>query len=124
MKHAAKDADEQATSNDHNAHDMKNQGFNSPFCENVLQILDMTLPEPRFRSSAIQFGLVGTMESAPLKARKKNVLKLFMRPTLNLDHRKRSRQARRCPLRTSKVEIFIRLLLQMQNPRKQSLLTC
>ena len=71
MKHAAKDDDEQDTSNDKNANDMKNQGFNSPFCENVLQILDMTLPEPRFRSSADQFGLVRTMESAPLKARKK-----------------------------------------------------
>ena len=69
MKHAAKDDHEQATSNDHNANDMKNQGFNSPFGENVLQILDMTLPEPRFRSSAIQFRLVGTMESAPPEAR-------------------------------------------------------
>ena len=71
MQHAAKDDDEQITSNDKNANDMKNQGFNSPFCENVLQILDMTLPEPRFRSSAIQFELVGTMESAPRKAQKK-----------------------------------------------------
>ena len=69
MKHAAKYDDEQDTSNDNNANDMKNQGFNSPFCENVLRILDMTLPEPRIRSSAIQFGLVGTMESAPRKAR-------------------------------------------------------
>ena len=69
MKHAAKDDDEQDTSNDKNANDMKNQGFNSPFCENVLQILDMTLPEPRFRSSAMQFRLVGTMESAPPEAR-------------------------------------------------------
>ena len=69
MKHAAKDDHEQATSNDHNANDMKNQGFDSAFCENVLQILDMTLPEPRFRSSAIQFRLVGTMESAPPEAR-------------------------------------------------------
>ena len=64
-----KNKDEQDTSNDNNANDMKNQGFDSAFCENVLQILDMTLPEPRFRSSADQFGLVGTMESAPLEAR-------------------------------------------------------
>ena len=69
MKHAAKDDDEQDTSNDDNANDMKNQLFDGALCENVLQILDMTLPAPRFRSSAIQFGLVGTMESAPLKAR-------------------------------------------------------
>ena len=46
-----------------------------------------------------------------------------MKPNLNLDHRQRSRRDRRCPLRTSKVEIFIRLLLQMQNQRKHSLLT-
>ena len=69
MKHAAKDDDEQDTSNDDNANDMKNQWFDGAFCENVLQILGMTLPEPRFRSSAVQFGLVGTMGSAPLKAR-------------------------------------------------------
>ena len=69
MQHAAKDDDEQDTSNDKNANAMKNQGFTSPFCENVLQILGMTLPEPRFPSSAIQFRLVGTMESAPPEAR-------------------------------------------------------
>ena len=71
MQHAAKDDDEQDTSNDTNANDMKNLGFNSPFGENVLQILDMTLPGPRFRSSADQFGLAGTMESDALEARKK-----------------------------------------------------
>ena len=71
MKHAAKDEDEQDNSNDDNANGMKNQWFDNAFCENALQMLDMTLPEPRFRSSADQFGLVGTMESAPLKARKK-----------------------------------------------------
>ena len=69
MKHAAKGDDEQNTSNDDNASGMKNQWFDGAFCENVLQIPDTTLPEPRFRSSADQFGLVGTMESAPLKAR-------------------------------------------------------
>ena len=46
------------------------------------------------------------MERAPLEAHKKNVLKLLMNPYLNLNHRQRSRQARRCPLRTSKVEMF------------------
>ena len=71
MKHAAKDDDEQDTSNDDNANNMKNQWFDGGICENVLQILDMILPGPRFRSSADQVGLVGTMESAPLKARKK-----------------------------------------------------
>ena len=59
MKHAAKDCDEQ------------DKGFDGAFCEDALQILDMTLPEPRFRGSADQFGRVGTMESGPLKARKK-----------------------------------------------------
>ena len=71
MKHAAKDDDEQDTSNDDNANDMKNQWFDSAFCENVLQILDMTLPAPEFRDTADQFGLVGTMENAPRTARKK-----------------------------------------------------
>ena len=46
-----------------------------------------------------------------------------MKLTLNLDHRQRSREARRCPLRTSNIEIFIRLSLQIQNRRPQSLLT-
>ena len=123
MKHAAKDDDEQDTSDDDHANNMKSQGFDSAFCEHVLQILDMTLPEPRIQSSAIQFGLVGTMESGPLKARKKNVLKLLMNPHLNLEHQQRCRQARRCPLRTSKIQMSIRLLLQLQNQRKQSLLT-
>ena len=69
MKHAANDDDEQDTSNDDNATDMKKQWFDSAFCENVLQILDMTLPEPRFRDSADHFRLVGTMESDPQEAR-------------------------------------------------------
>ena len=69
MKHAAKDDDEQDTSNNDNANDMKNQWFDSAICENGLQILDMTLPEPRFRDSAAQFRLAGTMESDPLEAR-------------------------------------------------------
>ena len=76
MTHAAKDDDEQDTSEDDNANGMKNQWFDGVFCENVLQILGITLPEPRFRSSADQFGLVGTMESASLKARKKKRLKI------------------------------------------------
>ena len=71
MKHAAKDDDEQNTSNDDNANDKKKQWFDVACCEHVLQILDMTLPGPRFPSSADQFGQVGTMESAPLQARKK-----------------------------------------------------
>ena len=69
MKHAAKDDDEQDTSDDNNANDMNNQGFGSAFYEHVLQIPDMTLPEPRFRDSADQFRLAGTMESDPLEAR-------------------------------------------------------
>ena len=68
MKHAANDDDEQDISNDANANGMKKQLFDSAFCENVVQILDMTLPGPRFRGSADQFGLVGTIESGPLKA--------------------------------------------------------
>ena len=58
-------------SNDGNANCMKNHEFDGAFCDNVLQILDRTLPKPRFRDSADQFGLVGTIESAPLKARKR-----------------------------------------------------
>ena len=73
MKHAAKYDDEQDTSNDDNANGMKNQWFDYTCCENVLQILDMTLPGPRFRSSADQFELVDTMESAPQNARSKRL---------------------------------------------------
>ena len=69
MKHAANDDDEKNTSTDENAKGMKNQGFDCAFCENVLQILDMTLPKPGFRDSADQFRLAGTMESGPLEAR-------------------------------------------------------
>ena len=69
MKHAANDDDETYISIDDNANGMKNQRFDCAFCEHVLHILDMTLPEPRFRGSADQFGLAGTMESDPLEAR-------------------------------------------------------
>ena len=69
MKHAAKDDDEQDTSNDDNTNYMKNQWIDCAFCENVLQILDMTLPKPRFRDNADQFRRVGTMESDPREAR-------------------------------------------------------
>ena len=71
MKHAANDDDDQDTSKDAHANDMNIQWFDNAFCEHVLQILDMILPEPRYRGSADLFGRVGTMESAPLKARKK-----------------------------------------------------
>ena len=68
-KHAPKDDDEQDISKDDNANGMKNQWLDSACCEHVLQILDMTLPVPRFRDSADQFRLAGTMESDPLEAR-------------------------------------------------------
>ena len=71
MKHDAMDDDEKDNSNDGNANCMKNHEFDGAVCENVLQILYMTLPKPRFRVSADQFGLVGKMENAPRKARKK-----------------------------------------------------
>ena len=60
-KHDAKDDDVKDTSKDDNANGMKNQWPDCEFCENVLQFLDMTLPEPRFRGSANQFRLAGTM---------------------------------------------------------------
>ena len=71
MRHAGKDDDKTDASKDDNANGMKNQWFDCAFCKNVLQVLDMTLPEPRCRHSADQFGLVGAMESGPLTARKK-----------------------------------------------------
>ena len=37
-------------------------------CEHVLQILDMTIPKPRFWSSREQLLLQGTMESDPPEA--------------------------------------------------------
>ena len=56
MKHAAKDDDEQDTSKDDNANDMKNQWFDGAFCENVLQILDMTFQNLGFETVRINFG--------------------------------------------------------------------
>ena len=69
MKHDAMDDDEKNNSNDNNANCVKNHEFDDAMCENVLQILYMTLPKPRFRDTAVQFGLVGTMENAPRTAR-------------------------------------------------------
>ena len=63
------DDDEKDSSNDGNANCMKNHEFDGAFCENVLQILDRTLPKPRFRNSAHPFRLAGTMGSDPLEAR-------------------------------------------------------
>ena len=71
MKHDAMDDDEKDNSKHGNATCMKNHEFDGAICDNVLQILYMILPKPRFRYSADQFALVGTMESASLKARKK-----------------------------------------------------
>ena len=58
------DDDEKDNSNDGNANCMKNHEFDGAICDNVLQILCMTLPKPRFRDRADQCGLVGTMENA------------------------------------------------------------
>ena len=71
MKHAANDDDEKDICNDDNANGMKNQWSGGACCENVLQILDRTLPEPGFRDSADEFRLAGTMESDPQEARNK-----------------------------------------------------
>ena len=71
MKHAAMDDDEKDNSNDGNATCIKNHEFHGAICENVLQILDRTLPKPTFRTSADQFRRVSTMESYPLGARNK-----------------------------------------------------
>ena len=71
MKHDAMNDGEKDNSNDGNANCMKHHEFDGAFCEKVLQILYMTLPKPRFRNSADQFGLVAKMENGPLKARKK-----------------------------------------------------
>ena len=69
MKHGAMDDDEKDNSNDGNANCMKNHEFDGSFCQNVVQILDRALPKPRFRDSADQFRLVGTLESDPRTAR-------------------------------------------------------
>ena len=69
MKHDAMDDDEQDNSNDGNANFMKNHEFDGAFCENVLLILDRTLPKPMFRDSADQFRLARTMESDHVEAR-------------------------------------------------------
>ena len=39
--------------------------FDGPICENVLQILDMTTPKPKFRNNQDQLLLHGIMESDP-----------------------------------------------------------
>ena len=57
--------------NDGNDNHMKIKESDGAFCEIVLQIRGRTLPKPRFRASAYQFRLVGTMESDPLEARNK-----------------------------------------------------
>ena len=62
------DDDDKDNSNDGNVNCMKSQEFDCAFCENVLHILNRTLPKPRFRDGADQFRLAGTMESDPLEA--------------------------------------------------------
>ena len=71
MKHDAINDDENDDASDGNDNRMKIQELDGAFRENVLRILDMNIPKPRFRDSADQFGRVGTMESDPLEARKK-----------------------------------------------------
>ena len=71
MKHGAINDDETDDATGRNDNHMRILELDGAFCANVLQILDMTLPKPGFRNSADQFGRVGTMESAPLKARRK-----------------------------------------------------
>ena len=79
---------------------MKIKELDGAFCENVLPILDMILLKPRFRASADQLWLVGTMKSAPPEARKKNVIKQLIWHYLNTHHRQREPQTRDHPLRT------------------------
>ena len=69
IKHQPIDDDKYDEANQNNVIHMKIQEFDGAFCENALQILYMTLPKPRFRNSADQFRLAGTMESDPLEAR-------------------------------------------------------
>ena len=75
-----------------------------------------------FETARINMGWCAQWKVGPWTLNK-SVLKLFMRPYLHLDDRQRGRQARRYPLRTSNIEMFSKLLLQLQNQRKQSLLS-
>ena len=65
MKHDAVDDDEDDDKDDGNDNHMKIKELDGAFCENVLQILDIILPMPRFRASADQLWRQGTMESDP-----------------------------------------------------------
>ena len=71
MRHDAMDDDEKDTSDDGNSNRKENHEFDGAVCENVIQILDMTIQKPGFRNSADQFGLVGTMGSVPPEGSKK-----------------------------------------------------
>ena len=55
MKHGAVDDDEYDDADDGNDNHMNIEKSDDAVCENVLQILVMTLPKPRFRDSADQF---------------------------------------------------------------------
>ena len=101
MSASDNDGDEDDDASDGNGNHMKIQELDGACCENVQEILGMALRKPRFRHSADQFGLVGKMESGPLEARNW--------PYLDLHHRQRDRQARRYPLRTSKMKIVNKL---------------
>ena len=47
---------------------MKIMTLQAPTCENALQILDTTIPQPKFGSNKEQLLLHGTMESDPPEA--------------------------------------------------------
>ena len=114
MKHDAINDDETDDARDGNDNHMKIQELDGAFCENVPEIRGMTLPKPRFRNSADQVGLVGRNGKCPLVART-NVLEQLIKPSLHLHHRQRGRQTRRYPLRASKMKVFRKLLLRLQN---------
>ena len=107
MKHAAKYDDEKYTSQDDNASGMKNQWFDGAFCENVLQILDMTLPEPRFRQQCGSIWAGGHNGGWPPESSKKSVLKLLMTPYLNLDHRQRDTRPAAAPCGPQKLRFSL-----------------
>ena len=93
MKHTAKDDDEQDTSNEDNANDMKKQWFDIAFCKKCSTNLGHDYSRTWVSKQCDSIWAGGHNGKCAPESSKKNVFKLLMSPNLNLDHGQRARQA-------------------------------
>ena len=89
--------------------------LDGPICENVLQILDMTNPKPRFWKSPDQLLLQGTIEKWPARSSDLSDWRPIIFDDLHLQHCSWTPFTRGSPVPTTEMKKSCKLLSQIRS---------